>query len=340
MEEDRNKESSAPSVESGSLAQDPGLSICSASDQLLDHGTDPATIPSMPSSAAVDEITQVLQKEIEMRKAMESQLLIAMEAAEAANTAKSEFLANISHEFRTPLTLIISSSQLLSEYVIDSHQQEILNILQSASASLMELVSNLLDFSESEMGKMSINEHPLQLGDLMDEIAARFEPAANDKGICFSYRVHLSHEQTLIADPVRLQQILANLLDNAFKFTPEGDITCVLKSANPSDFNLAKKSHHHSIHIMVTDTGVGISPDKHKIIFDAFTQADGSLTRKYNGSGLGLALVRQLVEMMNGKIWVESEAGSGSTFHCIVQLRIADRMDSQTPVIEDSTLYS
>lgn len=268
-------------------------------------------------------ITDELRQEIEMRKEMEARLLVAMEVAEAASAAKNEFLANISHEFRTPMTLIISSSQLLGDYVTDPHQQEILTILQKASMRLMNLVNDLLDFAESEMGRVKLDDNVFNVRELLNETIGRFLPSAEAKSIELSSRVHLTLPDMVVGDAHRLQQILANLLDNALKFTPQGKIECILSNDNPIEYGLKAQSDRRCFHFRVKDTGVGISSDKQRMIFDVFTQVDGSTTRKYGGSGLGLALTRQLVEMMDGRIWVESEEGRGSTFHVIIQLRRA-----------------
>ncbi len=275
-------------------------------------------------------IMDELRREIEMRKEMEARLLVAMEVAEAASAAKNEFLANISHEFRTPMTLIISSSQLLGDYVADPHQREILHILQKASNRMMNLVNDLLDFAESEMGRVKLEEDVFNVRELLDETIERFLPAAETKNIRLSSRVHLTLSDMVVGDVHRLQQVLANLLDNALKFTPKGKIECILGNDNPMEYGIKARSDRRCFHFRIKDTGVGISSDKQRMIFDVFTQVDGSTTRKYGGSGLGLALTRQLVEMMDGRIWVESEEGRGSTFHVIIQLR---RAQDQVPSV-------
>ena len=227
--------------------------------------------------------------------------------AESANLAKSEFLANMSHEIRTPLNGIIGMAELASDTDLDDNQRNIFRTINAEANSLLDIINDILDFSKIEAGKFELEEIPFNLRHTIEDVANSFAHRAEQKGIeCISF---LSPDvpSRLIGDPGRLRQILTNLSGNALKFTHEGEIYIEAEMAE----DLGDKV---KIHFLVKDTGIGIPKEKQATIFESFTQADGSTTRKYGGTGLGTTISKQLVELMGGEIEVESEEGKGSTF--------------------------
>jgi signal transduction histidine kinase len=280
-------------------------------------------VATHPVDEILREKAKELEKEIGVRKAMEDRLLLAMDVAEAANAAKSEFLANISHELRTPMTAISASAQLLSEYLDDLHQKEILDIIITSSSSMVALINDLLFFAKTETGQVSAEAKKFELRKCFSEVIEPFVVKAAAKGLELKHIVSPAVPDTLIGDASFLSQVITILMDNAFKFTSIGSIECSLNIKGKGEARGDKGSSIY-LHGSVRDTGIGIRPDRQNDIFDAFTQADGSATRRYGGSGLGLAIARQLVELMDGRIWVESEPGRGSTFHFIVYMGVSE----------------
>lgn len=281
------------------------------------------TDPSVTENSDIADTAERLRKEISVRKEMEDRLLVAMEVAEAANTAKSEFLANISHELRTPMTAIVASSQLLSDYTVDSHQREIIEIISDSSKSMMTLIDDLLAFATTEAGKLKLERAGFSLRENLVRILKPFKMRIPENGLLLTHAVAERVPDRLIGDIGRIEQVLNNLLQNAVKFTPEGrihvgvDIDATRKGRDADNRRIC-------LHLWVRDTGIGIPEAKQASIFEAFTQADGSTTRRYGGSGLGLAISRQLIEMMDGEIWAESEEGRGSTFHVRLNLDVVE----------------
>jgi signal transduction histidine kinase len=292
-----------------------------------DNPTDESTAKPVNES----HVTEGLRREIEVRKEMESRLLVAMEVAEAASAAKSEFLANVSHELRTPMTAIIASVQLLEDYITDRHLRDILEIVMTSSTSMMSLINNLLDFAKSEAGRVRLEDNVFDVQEAVIESLKPYYAQAKKQNLQLHHHVELPDFNMVIGDVARLQQILGHLVDNALKFTTEGEVECHVGLTDPNGHGLSVKPGCECLHFSVRDTGAGIPTDHHLLIFEPFTQVDGAGTRRYNGGGLGLAITQQLVEMMDGKIWVESEIGNGSTFHFIVQLRAAKVMPVPGP---------
>ncbi|MDF3117451.1 response regulator [Burkholderia semiarida] len=254
--------------------------------------------------------------DITSQKNVERALDHARQAADAANSAKSTFLATMSHEIRTPLNAILGNLELIGREPLADTQRERLHTVEGASSVLLDLINDILDLSKIEAGQMTIEAIPFDLADTIRQTGAMFEPLAAAKGLQFDVFVDDALAPRYLGDPTRIRQIAANLVGNAIKFTNHGEITLEVYLRDDAD-------PASPIAIGVSDTGIGMTDEQRATLFRPFTQADTSITRRYGGTGLGLALTKQLAQMMHGAIDVKSEAGHGSTFVVTLPLRAA-----------------
>ena len=293
----------------------------------VEAGVDRPFLPE--EQTLLESIAMQIGQAMERREA-QRELRIARDAAEAANLAKGAFLANMSHEIRTPMNGIIGMSQLALEAPSEDERREHMQIVKQSAESLLDIINDILDFSKIEAGKLTLEQVPFDLRASVQLGLHALRMRAQEKGLALTCRVADDLPQQLVGDPTRLRQVLVNLIGNAIKFTARGEVVLDIAQGPALASGM-------SVRFTVRDTGIGIAADKLESIFDAFSQADTSTTRKYGGTGLGLTITQRLVTLMGGELRVHSQPGQGTSFDVVLPMGLATAAAEAAPPLATRT---